>query len=285
MRRQDYLRPLLADRPERVGRDRLEILTALIGGPSFDPVYRADIIKIPGGHPIYRWECVVARLRAAPHGRVGPVPHHQGQWAAQSAQRRRHGRVRGRCLRAGTAGRDGGVRLPDLREAARRASELRLCQRHLSRWAYHQQSQGEDADFAEWVSQEHPFDGYGAVRRRCLPEPGRVAAGPVSLARQPLPPRRQPGRRPHCQRAGGSDMSEHGKPVPVGYADKAAFRRWCATVPAQPWPGQVNLRGLRPLVRAEIQWGLFVHTQRARPTRWDLGWIRVTGNHLPRAGG
>ena len=43
---------------------------------------------------------------------------------------------------------------------------------------------------------------------------------------------------------------------------------------AQPWPGQVNLRGLRPLVRAEIQWGLFVHTQRARPARWDLGWIR-----------
>jgi integrase len=45
-------------------------------------------------------------------------------------------------------------------------------------------------------------------------------------------------------------------------------------VPAQPWPGQVNLRGLRPLARAEIQWGLFMHTQRARPTRRDLGWIR-----------
>ena len=49
---------------------------------------------------------------------------------------------------------------------------------------------------------------------------------------------------------------------------------WCATVPAQPWPGQVNLRGLRPLARAEIQWGLFMHTQRERPTRRDLGWIR-----------
>ena len=65
-----------------------------------------------------------------------------------------------------------------------------------------------------------------------------------------------------------------GEPVPVGYGDQAAFGRWCAAVSAQPWPGQVNLRGLRPLVRAEIQWGLFVHTQRARPTRWDLGWIR-----------
>ena len=54
MRRQEYLRPLLADRPGQAGRDRLEILTALIAGPSFDPVYRPDIITIPGGHPIYR---------------------------------------------------------------------------------------------------------------------------------------------------------------------------------------------------------------------------------------
>jgi integrase len=64
------------------------------------------------------------------------------------------------------------------------------------------------------------------------------------------------------------------RPVPVGYGDQAAFRGWCASVSAQPWPGQISLRGLRPLVRAEIAWGLFVHTRQARPTRWDLGWIR-----------
>ena len=67
---------------------------------------------------------------------------------------------------------------------------------------------------------------------------------------------------------------QFGRPVPIDYADEAAFRRWCATTPAPWWPGQINLRGLRPLVRAEIKWGLFIHTQRARPTRWDLGWIR-----------
>jgi hypothetical protein len=61
-----------------------------------------------------------------------------------------------------------------------------------------------------------------------------------------------------------------GKPVPIEYGDQAAFRHWCATVAAQPWPGQINLRGLRPLVRAEIQWGLFVHTSRtwAGSGRW-----------------
>ena len=28
-------------------------------------------------------------------------------------------------------------------------------------------------------------------------------------------------------------------------------------------------------MRAEIQWGLFAHTRRGRPTRWDLAWIRA----------
>ena len=65
-----------------------------------------------------------------------------------------------------------------------------------------------------------------------------------------------------------------GAPVPIDYADKPAFRRWCATTPAPPGGGRINLLGLRPLVAAEIKWGLFVHTRRARPQRWQLGWLR-----------
>ena len=105
MRRQEYLRPLLADRPGRVGRDRLEILTALIAGPSFDPVYRPDIITIPGGHPIYRWACVVADCERPRTGGSDLCSIHQGQWAARERARRRHGRVRDRCTRLGRAGR------------------------------------------------------------------------------------------------------------------------------------------------------------------------------------
>ena len=86
MRRQDYLRPLLGDRPERASRDRLEILTALIGGPSFDPVYRDDIVKIPGGHPIYRWECVISPCERTRTGGSDLCTQHQQDWAAQSAQ-------------------------------------------------------------------------------------------------------------------------------------------------------------------------------------------------------
>ena len=43
-----------------------------------------------------------------------------------------------------------------------------------------------------------------------------------------------------------------GEPVPIDYADEQAFRRWCATTPAPPGGGRINLLGLRPLVAAEI---------------------------------
>ncbi|MFZ0118629.1 MAG: hypothetical protein WAN20_03315 [Pseudonocardiaceae bacterium] len=57
---------LYQDRPDRVGRDRLEILTALINGPSFDPTYRPDIIKIPRTHPVYQLGLPGRRLRTRP---------------------------------------------------------------------------------------------------------------------------------------------------------------------------------------------------------------------------
>jgi integrase len=83
-------------------------------------------------------------------------------------------------------------------------------------------------------------------------------------------------------RPGGAELPDHwgfcyesfDSPVPIRYADEEGFRRWCATAVAQSWPQQINLRGLRPLIRAEIKWGLFAHAQRARPTRWDLNRLR-----------
>jgi hypothetical protein len=60
---------LYQDQPEqrqssRMTRDRLELLTAPINGPSFDPLFRTDVIQIPSQHPVYGWECG-ARLPAS----------------------------------------------------------------------------------------------------------------------------------------------------------------------------------------------------------------------------
>jgi hypothetical protein len=37
----------------RQRRDRLELLSALISGPGFDPLLRGDIIAFPRDHPVF----------------------------------------------------------------------------------------------------------------------------------------------------------------------------------------------------------------------------------------
>jgi hypothetical protein len=55
--------PLLTLLPDqergRVKRDRLELLTALLTAPGFDPLFRADLIELPPRHPIFWWQCEV----------------------------------------------------------------------------------------------------------------------------------------------------------------------------------------------------------------------------------
>jgi hypothetical protein len=41
------LPPLRSGAPARADPDRLELLTVLIGGPSFDPLYRPDVVQTP----------------------------------------------------------------------------------------------------------------------------------------------------------------------------------------------------------------------------------------------
>jgi hypothetical protein len=274
MRRQEYLRPLFTERPDRVGRDRLEILTTLIGGPSFDPVYRPDIIEIPRGHAIYRWECVVGSCERTRTGGSDLCSEHQRQWVCDSG----HGVGRAAFVAAAqglerhVGAEEAICRICPERPAAH--SDLGLCQRHLSRWVV-LRKEGDDSDsFDAWVSGEQPCPGYGPCGAVVCPN---LADSPLGLCSWHGSRYRRDGRpgdaaMPHSwwQR-----YEKFGKPVPIEYGDQAEFRRWCATVSAHPWPGQINLRGLRPLVRAEIQWGLFMHTQRTGPSRWDLGWIRA----------
>jgi integrase len=266
---------LYRDRPDREGRDRLEILTALIDGPSFDPIYRPDVIQIPRQHPIYRWECVVDRCERTRSGGTDLCTEHLQQWAGQ------RGRGVGKAVFLTAA--TGLERRERVQEQVCRVcpqrptahTELRLCQRHLSRWDHEKEAAGDaPAAFTEWLAEQLPLPGYGACQ----------APACVDLADSPL--RLCPWHTrsyDRQNRPGGAELpsswwhryEQLGRPVPIEYADEEKFRRWCTNAPTRPWPGQINLRGLRPLLQAEIKWGLFIHTQRSRPTRWNLGWIRA----------
>lgn len=69
------------DDDSRVARDRLELLSALIAAPGFDPLYCQDIIAVPGDHPVYGWGCAVEgceRPRRNHNGRL--CERHSQEW-------------------------------------------------------------------------------------------------------------------------------------------------------------------------------------------------------------
>ncbi len=268
-------------RPDRVGRDRLEILTALIGSPSFEPIFRTDLVRIPLGHPTYRWWCVVTgceRVRssssdmcavhirafreASRHG-VGkaaflasaePLP--ASEWVEQAACRV--------C--------------PD-RPAAH--TRWRLCRRHLSQWK--QRGVEDDAALAGWLAEQQTWPGYGDCLVEVCPW---LAESPLGLCIGHETRYRKAGR------PGGAELpsawsqryEQHDRATPVSYQDAAAFRGWCAGADPMPCSAQLNLRGLRPLLLAEFQWGLFAHTRQPRPTQWDVGATQKVVNTCRTAG-
>ena len=152
---------LYSDRPDRASRDRLEVLTALAGGPSFDPVYRPDVIKIPRGHAIYRWECVVEDCERSRAGGTDVCAAHLEEW------------VRARGDGAGKAAFLSAAEGLDRHERAEQSAcrvcpgrpavhtRLRLCQRHLSRFRDSRAAGGGEADSGHWLAGQDPSEGYG----------------------------------------------------------------------------------------------------------------------------
>jgi hypothetical protein len=159
-------------------------------------------------------------------------------------------------------------------------ARLRLCLRHHGRWWRHRVQHGDQVDFMFWLDGAQPFPGFGRCRVVVC---SSLSDSAIGLCAGHTTCYGNDGR------PGGADVSEardkargmherHGTPIPVRYSDEAAFHRWCASATPVLWPGQINLRGLRPLVRAEIQWCLFAYTQRSRPGRWDLKWLQRLAN-------
>ncbi|MBO0806338.1 MAG: tyrosine-type recombinase/integrase, partial [Nocardiopsaceae bacterium] len=244
----------LLPRPDaREGRDRLEILTALISAPSFDPLFRGDIITIPAGHPVYRWNCLASGCgRPARSGDL--CDGHERLWR----KRRGEGGPRAGFLQAPppAGGPGAGTEEHPCRICPERAAlhlALRLCQHHLGRWDRYRARHGDDAGFSEWLAGQQPAPGFGCCRVRVCPE---LAHSPLGLCKRHGVLYRSQGRPGGAALPGEWALryEKAGKAVPVRYADEPEFRRWCAAAAPAARPGQVNLRGLHPLVRAEFQW-------------------------------
>jgi integrase len=258
---------LLPQPDAREGRDRLEILSALISAPSFDPLFRGDIITIPAGHPVFRWDCLAEGCERPPACNGDLCTAHRRLW--------RHHRDEGGTLGGflqgapplgpGKGTEERTCRICLERPASRIA--LELCHFHANRWDRCRDRQGGEAGFSGWLAGQDPLPGYGGCRVRVCPE---TADSPLGLC--------VPHRRSYFRQGSpggvslparwGNPSDHYGLLVPVTFADERAFGHWCAAEPPALRPDRVNLRGLHPLVRAEIQWGMDACTRKPHG-RWN----------------
>jgi hypothetical protein len=270
----------------RPGRDRLELLQALIDGPGFDPVFRGDVISLPWGHPVYRWWCSVPECERPRSMHESYCHNHTDEWAGHIAE---HGQeaTRATFLAAAVplAASEGFEPKPCLicPERPSHRKVVQLCVRHFQRWHGRRYREGGSTDWSTWLGEQEGFAGYGTCRAGVCT---RLAATPVGLCDHH-------GHRYHqAGRPGGVALPHlwirryelHGREVPLLVEDAALFRTWCATEPPAYHFSQLNLVGLRPLAKAELKWGLEAHTRDGNHTKWFVTGIRLLTNACRQAG-
>jgi hypothetical protein len=141
-------------------------------------------------------------------------------------------------------------------------------------------TRGADADYDDWLAEQNPYSGFGRCQVTVC---GDLAQSPLGLCAGHESRYRSAGRpgNAHLQGRAGSQSSGPAEQRVVAFADQRQFRRWCSQVDPIPRANQFNLRGLRPLLRAEFQWGLFAHTQ-GEHSQWGPGWLQNLVNFCRR---
>ncbi|WP_369356118.1 tyrosine-type recombinase/integrase [Streptomyces sp. cg2] len=243
------------------------MLTALIAAPNFDPLFRDEIIQIPGQHPVFTWGCQVPQCERPGNGASRLCDVHDEQWQAARARGERKSAFLASAepLTAFQGFGAGCCRICPGRPAHTR--ELALCERHEHLWSVFCRDHLGEADLESWAAGQDAFYSFGSCRVRTCTE---LAVSPLGLC---LGHRH---RYWHAGRPGGASIpqawrrkyEDGGLPVPIHVEDEHAYARWRATTGPLFRAGQINLKGLRPLVRAEIQWSLFRHTQQGDPSYW-----------------
>lgn len=250
----------------RISADRLEMLTALIAAPSFDPIFAGDVIQVPADHPTYRWGCAVPACARAQSLKQDLCSTHLKQWYPLREQGTSWPAFLGEAVPVAPWRWQDETRCricPDLPAS----SATQLCTRHRQRWNSRRRR---DVDVDSWCAQQSPLPGYGICAVLACPD---LADSPIGLCI------RHQHRYATAGSPGGAVLppawGQGAHPVQVKFSDKRSFVRWCRSAnPISRNNGSLSLLGLRPLLRAEIAWLLFEHTKVPGGARWPLLWVQ-----------
>lgn len=262
------LLPVLVNPSEqRTGRDRAELLTALLHAPGVDDFYRADIIAFPQLHPVYGWGCGVPGCMATKGESASYCRAHAAGWGA-----RRPGMTRVEFGAAATpitkkvALSPGVCRICPGRPA-QHGNRKHLCKRHWTTWSRLVANEP-DTDLEAWAGAQEAFRPLGKCEVTACHE---LAETPLGLCPNHLSYYRAAGRPGNARLPVGwfRDLEPQGLPVPRLVDDENAYREW---LHQQRWMrrrGMLNLTGCPPLVKLEFQWGLWSHASMRHPSRWS----------------
>lgn len=250
-------------------RDRLELLTALIAAPQFDPLYRTDVIRFPRWHPTYWWGCEIKGCEGSTRDTGGLCGRHAILWAAAKSQGMQRGEFASQAepLVASFGSSLVNCRVcGENRQAAGRTH--RLCSRHLVMW-----DRADKPDLDIWQQNQHPFRSFGPCRVVVCPELAHTPLGLCQAHMDGYARSNSPGgaRLPENW---FRDLEPEGLPVPVLLDDEVAFHRWCAHAFATRRSGVLNMRGVSSLVAAELKWALSRHAQVGNPVWWRIGSVQ-----------
>lgn len=286
------LLPLVSTRqaPSRTTTDRLEVLSVLMAAPSFDPLFTTEVIRIPGDHEAYGWICTVPQCERAQEPARSLCANHEIEWRKQ----RRNGGLLADFMRTAEPLKPVAHYQPEdctICPGIPAWGSSPLCFVHAARWSARRvhwkkrYGEGSGPDYDEWLASEKPFTPYGSCRVTACPD---LAENPVGLCQRHLRRYRKAGSpgRARLPRNWGRWLADRDKPITVLYDDELKFRKWCAEAdPAHRMDGKVSLLGLRPLVRAEIQWCMFQRTQmRVEAGHWPLPWIQYLADDCRNLG-
>ncbi|MBT2488099.1 site-specific integrase [Streptomyces sp. ISL-96] len=272
----------LPDRgPGQVGRDRLELLEALISGPSFDPLFRGDVLNMPADHETYGWGCAVPECLRTRNSSDDFCHTHQREWNDHLA-RDPQGATRTGFLAVAAPLEPKEGYEPELcavcPDRPVHIRSRRICMMHYRQWDNYARRAGASADFSYWLRDQVPYPhGYGLCRAATCE---RLADTPLRLCaqhRERYIAADRPGR-VTLPRLWERHYERTGEAVPVSTEDPSAFEAWCAKQQPVYQLGQINLLGMRPLAKAELQWGLEAHTRDGSRTLWTIADLRMLTN-------
>ena len=78
--------PLITIGGDGQSSDLLQLLATLLGAPSVDPMFRQQVIRVPLGHTVFRWDCLVADCERPRAGRGDLCSAHLRQWRTLDQQ-------------------------------------------------------------------------------------------------------------------------------------------------------------------------------------------------------